>query len=462
MDIISLNNKLRKKEVSSKELVLNCINKLEKLDKKYHFLMADNFDNAIKKASEVDEKIAKGIDLNILSGIPCTIKDNIMTEGIVSTSGTKIMDNFVPPYNASVVDELNNKDAIILCKVNMDELGAGGETRSEFMQTLNPYNVEESVSGSSGGSAVSVAIEGCSYSLGTDTGGSVREPAEKCGIIGMKPTYGSISRFGVASYANSLDQVGFITNTVKDVAILMEEVAKQDVKDVLTFKRNYANLVNSLKKSDEKIKVGIIEEIEQLKGKKEVEFYFDFVKQLEKEPNIELVKVSFPYLNLSAGVYKTITSVEGYSNFNKYDGLVYTTRKDGTNYIEVSNNSRKAGFSERVKTKIVMGDFLLREENKDIVNKAYTLKDIITNYFDTTLQNLHTILLPMESFHSDIYLTAISNIAGTPAIQLPVTKNDANVPQGIQLVGRRFNDAELLKIAYNFEQMIGFKGGLNV
>ncbi len=461
MDILNLSKKLDSKDISTKEIVEECIKNIEKLNQKYHFMITDNFENALKQAVVVDNKRLRGDKLNILSGIPLTVKDNIMTKGVVSTSGSKIMENFIPPYNATIIDEVNNKDGIILCKVNMDELGAGGETKSAFMHTLNPYNVNETVSGSSGGSAVSVAIKGCSYSLGSDTGGSVREPAEKCGIIGMKPTYGGISRYGVTAYANSLDQVGFIANTVEDMAILLEELAKKDRRDVTTFKRNYNGLLNKLNFTN-KIKVGYIRELNFLKGIKELDFYFEFLNKLEKEKSIEIFEVSMDYINETAGIYKTITSVEGASNFSKYDGIIYTSFENGSTYREVFTNSRKAGFEERVKTKIMMGNFLSKKENKEVVETAYNLKKYITNYFDNELLNLDTILLPMESFNSDIYLTAISNIAGTPAIELPVKIGENNVPQGIQLIGRRFEDEKLLSIAKSFYEIIDFKGGLNV
>ncbi len=461
MDILNLSKQLKNKKISSKEIVKQCINNIEKFDKQYHFVMANNFDNAIKQAEIIDNKRLKGESLNILSGIPYTVKDNIMTKGIISTSGTKIMKDFIPPYNATVINEINSKDGIILCKVNMDELGAGGETKSDFMQTLNPYNINETVSGSSGGSAVSVLAQGCSYSLGSDTGGSVREPAEKCGIIGMKPTYGAISRYGVTAYSNSLDQVGFLANTIEDIAILMEEVAKEDKKDVTTFKRNYCNLLNKLH-VDKKIKIAYVKEIFDLKNKKELIFYFEFLKKLEKEKNIQLVETSIPYIFETAGIYKTITSVEGASNFSKYDGLVYTTKGVGSSYREIFTNSRKIGFGERVKTKIMMGNFLTKEENKEVVTTAYNLKGYLTNYFDELFLNFDAMLLPMESFCENIYLTAISNIAGTPAIQLPVQKGDNNVPQGIQLVGGRYKDVELLQVAKIFHNIIGFKGDLNV
>ncbi len=460
MDILNLSKQLKRKEISSKEIVKQCISNIEKFDPKYRFVITNNFEQALAHAEIVDNKRIKGFDLNILSGIPYTVKDNIMTKGIVSTSGSKIMKDFVPPYNATVINEINNKDGIILCKVNMDELGAGGETKSEFMQTLNPYNVKETVSGSSGGSAVSVLVDGGCYSLGSDTGGSVREPAEKCGLIGMKPTYGGISRYGVTAYANSLDQVGFIANTIEDIAILMEEVAKKDIKDVVTFERNYNNLLNKLN-INKKIKVGYVKEIFDLQNKKELAFYFDFLKKLQKESGIQLVEISIPYIYETAGIYKTITSVEGASNFSKYDGLVYTTKGNGKTYSEIFTNSRKIGFSERVKTKIMMGNFLTKEENKSIVTTAYSLKDFLSNYFDETFLNLDTILLPMESFHENIYLTAISNIAETPAIQLPVKIGENNVPQGIQLIGKKYKDAELLGVAKSFHNIINFRGGLN-
>ncbi len=461
MDILNLSKKLKNKEVSSKEIVKASIDKIEKLNPRYHFMITDNFSNALKEAEAIDNKRAKGYDLNILSGIPLTVKDNIMTKGILSTSGSKIMKDFIPPYDATIIEEVKSKNGIILCKVNMDELGVGGETKSKFMHTLNPYNINETVSGSSGGSAVSVALKTCSYSLGSDTGGSVREPAEKCGIIGMKPTYGGISRYGVSAYANSLDQVGFIANTIEDIAILLEELAKEDCKDVRTFKRNYKNLLNTINLV-KKIKVGYVKEINDLKGIKELDFYFEFLNKLEKEHNIDLIEISMDCIYETAKVYKIITSVEGSSNFAKYDGLIYTTSGGGNTYREVFENSREIAFGERVKERIEIGNFLCKKENKNIINTAYNLKNHIVKFFEKEFLNIDTVLLPMESFHKDIYLTSISNLSETPSIELPIKIGENNVPQGIQLIGSKYEDVKLLNIAKTFSEIINFKGDLYV
>lgn len=462
MDIYNSFHKLKEKKISSVDLVKVSIDKIKKYDTQYNFMLENNFDKALKEAEQIDNERMKGINTNYLTGIPYTCKDNIMTNGITTTCGSRILENFMPPFSATIINEISKNRGILLGKVNLDELGAGGESLSGFMKTKNPYNTNESVSGSSGGSAVCVSLGIGSYSLGSDTGGSVREPAEKCGVIGFKPTYGSISRYGVGAYAHSLDQIGFITNSVIDACVLLETLGKKDKKDVITYTRDYTGLVeNVINYKVDKIKIGIVKEIDILLNKEELQYYVECVENFKKNKNIEVVEISIPNIIRTDKVYKIITSVEGYSNFNKYDGAVYGKKIDGDNYKQSAYETRKAGFGEKVKAKIIMGDYLLSKDgNKDLINIAYKIKDSLEIEVNNCFKDVDTIVLPMESFHKNFYLTSLSNLAKTPSIELPVKINNKNVPQGIQLIGKKFEDIKLLQISTFLEKLINFKGGL--
>ncbi len=460
VDIYNVYSMLKNKEVSSKELVEESIKKIKKYDDRYEFMLATNFEQSIILAEQIDNRRMKGEEYGYLSGIPYTCKDNIMTKGIISTCGSRILKDFRPPFSGTIVKEIEKKGGILIGKTNMDELGAGGESISGFRHTKNPFNIEESVSGSSGGSAVTVAIGAVTYALGTDTGGSVREPAEKCGLVGLKPTYGSISRYGVGAYAHTIDQVGFIGNCVMDISILMEELAKEDRKDVITYKRDYSGLVKNLDSFQGKIKVGVLKELESILNKKELKFYVEFIERLNRNKNFELVEVSVPNLRNTASCYKAITSVEGYSNFKKYDGTIYSSKMEGENYKEVIEETQKEGFEERVKAKIIMGKYLLTDENMEIVNKAYKMRSKIEEQLENACKDVDTLILPMESYDKDIYMTALSNLGRTPALELPVKINSKNVPQGIQLVCKKYEDVKLIQIGKIFENFIDFKKGV--
>lgn len=454
--IKTLNDMLVSKKISAQEITEICIDNANKYDNKINSFIVETFDVARKTAKEVDNKIANNENISILGGIPYGIKDNIATTDIITTSGSRILENYVPSYDATVYAQMKKEDGILIGKLNLDEFGVGDKTISFAKQTHNPWNTDYDANGSSGGSAVFLACNYGLFTFGSDTGGSVREPAGKCGVVGFKPSYGAISRYGLSPYAHSLDQVGIITNDVVDNAIVMGCVAKKDNRDNTSIHIDFDNIQNRVTKKLDKIKVAVVTEIFE-ETSEEYSYILDFIKQLEQNEQYEISYVSLKEINETASIYKIITSVEGFSNFNMFDGITYSRRVSCDNTYDTILNSRKEGLGSRVKQRIIMGAYLNSEENRHIEINARNRIKHITNKYNEILQNADVILTPLTSYGKGVNIVTLSNITKSPAISIPLCLDKNGVPVGVHLMGKYKDDVRLLNIAYNMEQLIQFK-----
>ena len=471
MTFADLRQKLRSGEVSSKEIVQEKINRIKQLDTTLNSFLTINTDQALTNAELIDSKIANGENISALSGIPLAIKDNLCTKGIKTTCASKILGNFVPPYESTVTKKLLNAGAILIGKTNMDEFAMGSSTEtSAFGPTLNPWNISKVPGGSSGGSAASVAAGLCYGSLGSDTGGSIRQPASFCGVVGLKPTYGRVSRWGLIAFASSLDQVGPIANNVSDAAEILQIISGKDEFDSTTVDVPVPNYLEKLSKSIKGMKIGLIDNCFEHKGlsadvKKSV---LDGASLLENL-GAEIVNISCPRFNDGIATYYVIAPSEASANLARYDGVKYGFRiDDEQSLIEMTSKSRALGFGSEVKRRILIGTYALSAGYVDAYyKKAQQVRTLIRKDFDDAFQKVDILLAPtspttafgsgenidnpMAMYLSDL-LTIPANLAGLPAISLPCGFDKSSLPIGLQLIGNVFDEAKLLQVASQFEK----------
>ncbi len=465
-----LSDKLKAKEISSTEITKSVIERIENVENKVECYITTTYDLALETSKNVDEKIARGEEIAPLEGIPMAIKDNICTEGIKTTCASKMLENFVPPYDAYVAKKLKEINAPILGKLNMDEFAMGSSTEnSYFKKTKNPYNLHKVPGGSSGGSAASVSADTAVYTLGSDTGGSIRQPASFCGVVGLKPTYGLVSRFGLVAFASSLDQIGPLTKDVTDSAMVLNLIAGHDNMDTTSInlpKEDYTKaLVNDVKGMkigipndyvgegiNEDVKNAILKAVETYKSLgAEVEFF-----------DMKASKYALP-------AYYIISSAEASSNLARYDGIKYGYRTDSfENLDDLYKKTRSEGFGKEVKRRIMLGTYALSSGYYDAYyKKAQQVRTVIKNDFDAAFEKYDFILTPtapttafnigskttdpLQMYLEDICTVSI-NIASVPAISIPCGFDKDNMPIGMQLIGKAFSESTLLRAAYTFEQ----------
>ncbi len=432
----NINENLKKRNISAEELVNLKFDIIKKNESRLNIFITEDYDNAIKKAKDLDSKnVFKG-DVNILTGVPYGIKDNIETKGILTTGGSKLYENYVPTEDAPVVNKLKDVDAVSLGKLNLDELGVGDKTISFKHQTKNPYNLDFDTNGSSGGSAAFVTAGYGAFSLGTDTGGSVREPAGCCGTVGFKPTYDSIPAIKVMNYAKSLDTVGVFANTVEDIMIVTSAMSKKfrnrENFDYTDFESFDSELVLGM----DKIKIGYIKEVFESYTHEEYTKVWEFLNTIKNDKLIELVELSLPEVYLTREIYSVKTAVEGYKEFPSH-----------TKNLEL--------YGDRINAKIKQGMELL--DNNDVVDRVLQNEKLVVEKYNNFFKEVNIIATPLSSFHKDINIITIANISKTPAIALPVELGSNNVPVGLQLCGKYGEDRRLLRKAKYVEQLIGFK-----
>lgn len=465
-----LADKLRAKEVSSVEITKSVIGHIEKIEGKIESYITETPEIALKSAELVDKKIADGEEIAPLEGIPMAIKDNICTKGIKTTCASKMLHNFVPPYDAYVVKKVKEINAPILGKVNMDEFAMGSSTEnSYFKKTKNPYDLTKVPGGSSGGSAASVSADLAVYTLGSDTGGSIRQPASFCGVVGFKPTYGLVSRFGLIAFASSLDQIGPLTKDVTDSAMVLNLIAGHDNMDSTSInipKEDYTKaLINDVKG----MKIGVPN---------------DYIGEgINEEVKDAILKAADTYRSLGAEVdffdmkaskyalpaYYIISSAEASSNLARYDGIKYGYRTENfENLTDLYNNTRSEGFGKEVKRRIMLGTYALSSGYYDAYyKKAQQVRTVIKNDFEDAFSKYDFILTPtapttafkigsktkdpMLMYLEDICTVSI-NIASVPAISIPCGFDKSGMPIGLQLIGKAFSESTLLRAAYTFEQ----------
>ncbi len=470
MTFADLRQKLKCGEVSSKELVQEKINRIKELDCTLNSFLTVNTDQALRNAEYIDKEIASGKRLLPLSGIPIGIKDNLCTKGIKTTCASKILGDFVPPYESTVTKKLLNAGAIMIGKTNMDEFAMGSSTEtSAFGPTLNPWNITKVPGGSSGGSAASVAAGLCYASLGSDTGGSIRQPASFCGVVGMKPTYGRVSRWGLIAFASSLDQVGPFANNVCDAAEILQVISGKDELDSTTVDIPVPNYLETLDKSIKGIKIGLIDNCFEHEGlATDVKDSVMGSASLLENLGAEIINVSCPRFNDGIATYYVIAPSEASANLARYDGVKYGFRSDDEQtLIEMTSKSRALGFGSEVKRRILIGTYALSAGYVDAYyKKAQQVRTLIRRDFDDAFKKVDVLLAPtapttafgsgdnidnpMAMYLSDL-LTIPANLAGLPAISLPCGFDKSGLPIGLQLIGNVFEEGKLLQVASQFE-----------
>lgn len=428
-------------------------------------------ERAKEQAREIDARRAKGERLGALAGIPMALKDNLCTKGIRTTCASRMLERFVPPYDAFVAEKL--RDSVLLGKLNMDEFAMGSSTEnSYFHPTKNPANLEHVPGGSSGGSAAAVAAGEAAFSLGSDTGGSIRQPAAFCGVVGMKPTYGAVSRYGLIAFASSLDQIGPLTRDVRDSALVLSAIAGHDKRDATSVAREYGDYGAKLGQSIRGMKIALPGEFFGEGLQSEIRQSILAAAKTMEQQGAEIVQVSMPALKNALPAYYVISSAEASSNLARFDGIKYGFRSENFEGIEqLYERSRSEGFGAEVKRRIMLGSFVLSAGYYDAYyKKALEVRTLIKREFERVLQTCDMILAPvapttayrlgektgdpLQMYLGDIYTVPV-NIAGLPALSLPCGKDAEGLPIGMQLIGRAFGEAELYQAAYAFEQEKG-------
>lgn len=452
------------KEIKAEEVVLSCIKRIEEQEPKINAFITKTFELAISDAKKIDEKIARNEEIHPLSGIPISIKDNITTEGIQTTCASHILEGFIPPYDATVVKRLKSEGAIIIGKTNMDEFAMGSSCEHSFFKaTRNPHNTDYVPGGSSGGSSASVASNEAILSLGSDTGGSIRQPAGFCGVVGLKPTYGLVSRYGLIAFASSLDQIGPITKDVEDCAILLNAIASYDPMDSTSLNVPPVDYTKALNKSIAEMKIGLVKEYFEGIDKEVKDAIMNVVKRL-CSLGCKIEEVSLPHSQYSIPVYYIIASSEASSNLAKYDGVQYGLREIDKNLFGMYKKTRSSGFGSEVKRRIMLGTYSLSSGYYDAYYlKAQRVRALIKRDFDSAFSNVSLLISPtsptppfkigekidspISMYLSDI-LTVSSNLAGNPAISIPCGKTKDGLPIGLQIIGPHLSESTILSLAY--------------
>jgi aspartyl-tRNA(Asn)/glutamyl-tRNA(Gln) amidotransferase subunit A len=460
---------LQKKEISSSELTTALLERIQAVEPKIDAYLTITAETAIKQAASADRRIAKK-EMHSLTGIPLGIKDLICTKGLTTTCGSKILENFVPPYDATVMSKLNHDNVVILGKLNMDEFAMGSTNEhSAFKVTRNPWDTERIPGGSSGGCAAAVAADMCLGALGSDTGGSIRQPASHCGIVGLKPTYGRVSRFGLVAFASSLDQIGPLTKSVADCALMLNAISGHDPKDSTSVPTDVPDYRNALQKGLKGVSVGIPKEYSQTEGlDPEVARAVRGAEEVVRSLGAKVVEVSLPHSQFVVAAYYVIAPSEASSNLARYDGVKYGFRnRDKDSLLEMYRSTRSAGFGPEVQRRIILGTYSLSAGYYDAYyGKASQVRTLIREDFNRAFLSCDAILAPvaptpagligesvddpLKMYLSDIF-TLSANLAGIPGISLPCGFSAAGMPIGLQILGKHFSEEMLLKIAYNFE-----------
>ena len=460
----------REKTLTVPEVVKAFLDNIEKEDEKIKAYITVCREEALKKADEVQAMFDAEKEMGALAGIPIAIKDNICTKGVRTTCASKMLENFIPPYDASVMKKIEATNAIILGKTNMDEFAMGGSTEnSAFFITKNPVNLDKVPGGSSGGSAAAVAGKMAPISLGSDTGGSIREPASFCGIVGMKPTYGLVSRYGLVAFASSLDQIGPFSKTVRDNAVLLTAIAGHDEMDSTSANVENKDYEKALVNDVKGLKIGVPKEYFGEGINEEVRASLEKAIEKYKELGAEVEECSLAVTEYALPTYYIIACAEASSNLGRYDGIRYGYRtKNFESLKDIYKNSRTEGFGDEVKRRIILGTYVLSSGYYDAYyKKAQKVRTLVKKGFEEAFEKYDVLLTPtvptvafdigsksknpLEMYMTDI-LTVSINIAGVPAISIPCGKDSSGMPIGMQLIAKHFNEETLYRAAYTFEQ----------
>ncbi len=472
--LCDLVDKIKKKELSSKEITEAFINRSKKSTKLNSYI-SDNFDDAINRAKEFDSKP----NLNKkIPGIPMAVKDLFCTKNLRTTAGSKILENFIPTYESTVTQNILDHGGIIIGKLNCDEFAMGSSNETSYYGNVqNPISENLVPGGSSGGSSSALAAKLTPATIGTDTGGSIRQPASFTGTVGLKPTYGSCSRYGIVAFASSLDQAGPMTHDVKDCALLLEVMSSYDVKDSTSVDFVRGNYLNDLSDNIKGKKIGIPKEYRVDGMPKEIEKLWENGIKIIKDNGGDVIDISLPNTNYALPAYYIVAPAEASSNLARYDGVKYGFRSKGENLIDMYEKTRSEGFGDEVKRRILIGTYVLSSGYYDAYYlKAQKVRRLIKNDFDEAYKKVDAILTPstpssafkigeklndpVSMYLNDIFTVPI-NLAGLPAISLPAGHDKNGFPLGLQVIGKAFDEQTILNIAYSIEKNIGYKNNIN-
>lgn len=471
---VELGKKIRAGEISVREAVEASLAQIDKVEKDVHAFVTINREEALKRADEVQKLIDAGELTGPLAGVPMAVKDNMCTEGVLTTCGSKILGNFVPSYTAEAVKRLEAAGAVMLGKTNMDEFAMGSTTETSYYGvTRNPWNLEHVPGGSSGGSCAAVAAQECFYALGSDTGGSIRQPSAFCGVAGLKPTYGTVSRYGLIAYGSSLDQIGPAARDVTDCASILEVIAGHDPKDSTSVGRESYAFTSALTEDVQGMRIGIPRDYFGEGLDKEIkDTILQTVKELEKkgaiveEFDLNLVKYAIP-------AYYVIASAEAGSNLSRFDGVKYGYRTEEYEGLHnMYKKSRSEGFGAEVKRRIMLGSFVLSSGYYDAYYlKALRTKALIKQEFDRAFAKYDVIVAPaapttapklgsslsdpLKMYLSDVYTVSV-NLAGLPGISVPAGIDSKGLPIGMQLIGDCYQENKIIRAAYTVERIRGY------
>ena len=464
--------KIASGEVTAARVVDNYLARIANVDRELNAYLTVTSDEARKAAAEIDRKRAANQPIGPLGGVPIALKDNLVTKGIATTAGSKILEGWIPPFDGAVVERLRAAGAILLGKVNCDEFAMGSSTeRSAFKKTKNPWDTSRVPGGSSGGSGAAVAAGLCAASLGTDTGGSIRQPAAFCGVVGLKPTYGRVSRWGVVAFASSLDQVGPLTRTVRDSALVLEAIAGLDPRDATSLDAPVPRYVDALTGDVRGLRIGIPHEYFDATIDDEIRAAIDKAKAALVERGAILVDVSLPNTPHALPAYYIVAPAEASSNLARYDGIRFGKAASGAkNLLDLYMKSRGTGFGPEVKRRIMLGTYALRSGYYDAYyKKAQQIRTLIKRDFDKAFHHVDVVLTPTTPtaafrFNSkatplDMYLADIftlsCNLAGLPGLSVPCGLTVDGLPVGVQLMGKPLDEATLLRTADVIESAVG-------
>ena len=475
LTVHELQQKLKNKEITIKEIMESYCNRINEKEPEVEAFVTTSLDEAKSKAEKIQEKIENGENLGKYAGIPIGIKDNLCVKGTRTTCSSKMLENFVSPYDATVIEKLKDENIISLGKLNMDEFAMGSSTESSyFKKTKNPWNLNKVPGGSSGGSAAAVSANMVPWALGSDTGGSIRQPASLCGVVGLKPTYGLVSRYGLVAFASSLDQIGPITKDVRDSAMLLNLIAGHDEKDTTSEDIEKKDYTKALKNDVKGLKIGVPKEFFGEGINDEVKKELTKAIETYKELGAEVEEFSLDVAKYALATYYIIACAEASSNLGRFDGIRYGYRTPNySNLKEIYKKSRSEGFGAEVKRRIILGTYVLSSGYYDAYyKKAQQVRTLVSNEFSKAFEKYDVILTPtspvtafdigeksnnpLEMYLADICTVSV-NIAGVPAISIPCGVDSNGLPIGMQLIGNKFEEEKILNAAYTFEQKVKFR-----
>ena len=475
LTVHELKEKLDNKELTITQITKAYVDRIVEKEDDVKAFVTPLTDSALEKAKEIEEKVNNGELTSEFAGIPIGIKDNMCTKGVRTTCSSKMLENFIAPYDATVIEKINTEGLINLGKLNMDEFAMGTTTEhSAFKTTSNPWDLNKIPGGSSGGSAAAVAAGMVPWALGSDTGGSIRQPASMCGVVGLKPTYGLVSRYGLIAYASSLDQIGTITKDVKDSAILLNIIAGHDEKDTTSANIDKKDYTKALKNDVKGLRIGVPTEYFDEGINSEVKESVKNAIEEYKKMGAIVEEFSFPIAEYALATYYIIACAEASSNLGRFDGIRYGYRTPEYNNVrELFVNSRTEGFGDEVKRRIILGTYVLSSGYYDAYyKKAQQVRTLIKNEFNKAFDKYDVLIVPtapnvafnigeksnnpLELYMEDLCTVPV-NVAGVPAISVPCGVDKIGMPIGMQIIGKQFNEETILNAAYTYEQKVKFR-----